>query len=286
MPGVQEIVLTFSCQDSKGIVAAVATLFATLGFNIKESSQFEDVEQRRFFMRTVFECPSGYSLSQVRSLFKPLAEQYSMDWQISDSQVKPRVLIAVSQWGHCLNALLNSWKNGSLPIDIVGVVSNHNVMRDLTEWYQLPFHYLPITPTTKAEQEAQLWQLMQDLQSDFLVLARYMQILSDDLCKKLNGRAINIHHSFLPGFKGAKPYHQAFDRGVKLIGATAHFVTADLDEGPIIEQAVERVSHINSPEDMAEIGRDTEAVVLNRAVRWHAEHRVLLNGSKTVVFSK
>ena len=159
-------------------------------------------------------------------------------------------------------------------------------MRDLTEWYQLPFHYLPITSATKAEQEAQLWQLMQDLQSDFLVLARYMQILSDDLCQKLNGRAINIHHSFLPGFKGAKPYHQAFDRGVKLIGATAHFVTADLDEGPIIEQAVERVSHINSPEDMAEIGRDTEAVVLNRAVRWHAEHRVLLNGSKTVVFSK
>jgi len=286
MSGVQEIVLTFSCQDSKGIVAAVATLFATLGFNIKESSQFEDVDQRRFFMRTLFECPPGYSLSQIRSLFKPLAEQYQMDWQISDNKVKPRVLIAVSQWGHCLNALLNSWKNGSLPIDIVGVVSNHNVMRDLTEWYELPFHYLPISATTKAEQEGQLWQLMQDLQADFLVLARYMQILSDDLCKKLNGRAINIHHSFLPGFKGAKPYHQAFDRGVKLIGATAHFVTADLDEGPIIEQAVERVSHINSPEDMAEIGRDTEAVVLNRAVRWHAEHRVLLNGSKTVVFSK
>ena len=186
MPGVQEIVLTFSCQDSKGIVAAVATLFATLGFNIKESSQFEDVEQRRFFMRTVFECPAGYNLSQIRSLFKPLGEQYKMDWQISDSYVKPRVLIAVSQWGHCLNALLNSWKNGSLPIDIVGVVSNHHVMRDLTEWYQLPFHYLPITPSTKAEQEAQLWQLMQDLQSDFLVLARYMQILSDDLCQKLH----------------------------------------------------------------------------------------------------
>jgi len=286
MSSVKEIVLTFSCQDSKGIVAAVATLFATLGFNIKESSQFEDVEQSRFFMRTVFECPVGYSISQIRSLFKPLGEQYQMNWEISDTQVKPRVLIAVSQWGHCLNALLNSWKNGSLPIDIVGVVSNHNVMRDLTEWYELPFHYLPITAATKAEQEGQLWQLMQDLQSDFLVLARYMQILSDDLCQKLNGRAINIHHSFLPGFKGAKPYHQAFDRGVKLIGATAHFVTADLDEGPIIEQAVERVSHINSPEDMAEIGRDTEAVVLNRAVRWHAEHRVLLNGTKTVVFSK
>lgn len=286
MSGVQEIILTFSCQDSKGIVAAVATLFATLGFNIKESSQFEDVERRRFFMRTVFECPQGYSIEQIRSIFKPLGEQYQMDWDIFDSHCKPRVLIAVSQWGHCLNALLNSWKSGSLPIDIVGVVSNHTVMRDLTEWYELPFHYLPITAATKTEQETQLWQLMQDKQADCLVLARYMQILSDDLCRKLNGRAINIHHSFLPGFKGAKPYHQAFDRGVKLIGATAHFVTADLDEGPIIEQAVERVSHINSPEDMAEIGRDTEAVVLNRAVRWHAEHRVLLNGSKTVVFSK
>jgi len=286
MSGVKEIVLTFSCQDSKGIVAAVATLFATLGFNIKESSQFEDVERQRFFMRTVFECPAGYSLPQIRAIFKSMGDQYQMDWQIFDSHHKPRVLIAVSQWGHCLNALLNSWKNGSLPIEIVGVVSNHTVMRDLTEWYQLPFHYLPITADSKAEQEGQLWQLMQELQADFLVLARYMQILSDDLCQKLNGRAINIHHSFLPGFKGAKPYHQAYDRGVKLIGATAHFVTADLDEGPIIEQSVERVSHINSPEDMAEIGRDTEAVVLNRAVRWHAEHRVLLNGSKTVVFSR
>ncbi len=286
MSGVKEIVLTFSCQDSKGIVAAVATLFAALGFNIKESSQFEDVERKRFFMRTVFECPAGYNLQQIRSIFKSQGDQYQMDWNIFDSECKPRVLIAVSQWGHCLNALLNSWKNGTLPIEIVGVVSNHTVMQNLTEWYELPFYYLPIAANAKAEQEAQLWQLMQDLQSDFLVLARYMQILSDDLCQKLNGRAINIHHSFLPGFKGAKPYHQAFNHGVKLIGATAHFVTADLDEGPIIEQAVERVSHINSPEDMAEIGRDTETVVLNRAVRWHAEHRVLLNGSKTVVFSR
>jgi formyltetrahydrofolate deformylase len=286
MSGVNEIVLTFSCQDSKGIVAAVATLFATLGFNIKESSQFEDVDRRRFFMRTVFECPAGYSLPQIKAIFQPLGEQYTMDWNIFDSDCKPRVLIAVSQWGHCLNSLLNNWKSGSLPIDIVGVVSNHEVMRDLVDWYELPFHYLPVTASNKAAQEAQIWQLMQDTETDYLVLARYMQILSDDLCQKLNGRAINIHHSFLPGFKGAKPYHQAYDRGVKLIGATAHFVTADLDEGPIIEQAVERVSHINSPEDMAEIGRDIEAVVLNRALRWHAEHRVLLNGNKTVVFSR
>lgn len=286
MSGVKEIVLTFSCQDSKGLVAAVATLFATLGFNITESSQFEDTSSNRFFMRTVFECPTGYTLEQIQSLFKSLGEQFQMDWQIFDAHRKPKVLIAVSQWGHCLNAILNSWKNGSLPIDIVGVVSNHMVMRDLTEWYRLPFHYLPITAETKPQQEAQMWNLMQSLQADFLVLARYMQILSDDLSNKLNGRAINIHHSFLPGFKGAKPYHQAFDRGVKLIGATAHFVTADLDEGPIIEQSVERVSHINSPDDMAEIGRDIEAVVLNRAIRWHAEHRVLLNGTKTVVFAR
>ena len=286
MSGVNEIVLTFSCQDSKGIVAAVATLFATLGFNIKESSQFEDVDRRRFFMRTVFECPAGYSLQQIRAIFQPLGEQYKMDWNIFDSDCKPRVLIAVSQWGHCLNSLLNSWKSGTLPIDIVGVVSNHTVMKDLTEWYELPFHYLPVTADTKAEQEAKIWQLIEGQKADCLVLARYMQILSDDLCRKLNGRAINIHHSFLPGFKGAKPYHQAYERGVKLIGATAHFVTADLDEGPIIEQAVERVSHINSPDDMAEIGRDIEAVVLNRALRWHAEHRVLLNGNKTVVFSR
>jgi formyltetrahydrofolate deformylase len=282
----REIVLTLSCKDTKGIVAAVATLFATLGFNIKESSQFEDVQSHHFFMRTVLECPDGYHLEQIRTLFKPMGDQYQMDWAIHDSHKKARVIIAVSQWGHCLNALLNNWKNNSLPVDIVAVVSNHQVMRDLTEWYQLPFHYLPVSATNKLQQEQQIWQLMQDHKVDFLVLARYMQILSDDFCHKLNGRAINIHHSFLPGFKGARPYHQAHDRGVKLIGATAHFVTADLDEGPIIEQAVERVSHTNSPEEMAEIGRDIEAVVLNRAVRWYAEHRVLLNGNKTVVFSR
>ncbi|ROQ20735.1 formyltetrahydrofolate deformylase [Marinimicrobium koreense] len=286
MAGVREVVLTFSCQDAQGLVAAVASLFAQRGFNIRESSQFEDVTQRRFFMRTVFECPQGYELPAIRELFQPVGEKYGMDWAIYDVDCKPKVLIAVSQWGHCLNSLLNNWKNGSLPIDIVGVVSNHEVMRDLTEWYELPFHYLPVTPDTKAEQEAQIWSLIEEHEVECLVLARYMQILSDDLCRKLNGKAINIHHSFLPGFKGAKPYHQAYERGVKLIGATAHFVTADLDEGPIIEQSVERVSHVNLPEEMAEIGRDIEAVVLNRAVRWHAEHRVLLNGSKTVVFAR
>ncbi|UTF61339.1 formyltetrahydrofolate deformylase [Gilvimarinus sp. DA14] len=286
MASVREIVLTFSCQDSLGLVARVASLFAERGFNIRESSQFEDTDKKRFFMRTVFECPADVTLDMVETMFTPVAEQYNMDWQVSDSDCKPKVLIAVSQWGHCLSNLLNSWKVGSLPVDIVGVVSNHEVMRPLTEWYELPFHYLPITPDSKPQQEAAIFELMQSYNADCLVLARYMQILSDDLCRKLEGRAINIHHSFLPGFKGARPYHQAYERGVKLIGATAHFVTADLDEGPIIEQAVERVSHVNSPEEMAEIGRDIEAVVLNRALRWHAEHRVLLNGSKTVVFSR
>lgn len=287
MSNTTDIVLKFSCKDQPGIVAAVANLFALQGFNIRESSQFEDVSAARFFMRTVFESSEGSkSLADVKTSFQPLAERYGMDWDIHDKHVKPKVIIAVSQWGHCLSNILNSWKRGSLPIDIVAVISNHEVMQPLCDWYQVPFHYLPITPETKPEQEAQIMSMMDDLEADFLVLARYMQILSDDLCRQLSGRAINIHHSFLPGFKGAKPYHQAYDRGVKLIGATAHYVTADLDEGPIIEQSVERVSHANMPEELVEIGQDIEAIVLNRAVRWHAQHRVLLNGEKTVVFDR
>lgn len=287
MNAVREVTLTFSCQDKPGIVAAVASLFADQGFNLKASHQFEDVYSGRFFMRSVFECcGSTMALEDVRALFKPVAERFVMDWKLFDSHCKPKVLIAVSQWGHCLNNLLNSWKSGSLPVDIVGVVSNHDTMRELCDWYRVTFHHLPITPDTKPQQEQRLFDLFVESQAELLVLARYMQILSNDLSVKLSGRAINIHHSFLPGFKGAKPYHQAFDRGVKLIGATAHYVTADLDEGPIIEQSVERVSHSHSPEELVEIGRDIEAVVLNRAVRWHAEHRVLLNGAKTVVFDR
>jgi len=287
MSGVTDIVLKFSSPDKPGIVAAVANLFALQGFNIRESSQYEDTHTRRFFMRTVLESVEGpKNLDDVKSAFQAVASRYEMSWELHDKHYKPRLLIAVSQWGHCLNNLLNSYKNGTLPVEIVGVVSNHEDMRSLTEWYGLPYHYLPVSKDTKAEQEAQILQVMQDTQADFLALARYMQILSDGLCDQLEGRAINIHHSFLPGFKGAKPYHQAYDRGVKLIGATAHYVTANLDEGPIIEQAVERVTHANPPEELVEIGRDTEAVVLNRAVRWHAEHRVLLNGNRTVVFTR
>ena len=281
-------VLTLSCPDRHGIVADVTTFLAKNCHNITESSQYEDGLEKRFFMRTEFTPANDRAtdLKTLRNDFSLLAKNDAMEWQLSDLDVKPKVVLAVSRWGHCLNSLLHKWKEGNLPIDVVAVVSNHNDMRDLVEWYNVPYHYLPISKDSKPQQEAQILSVMADTQADFLVLARYMQILSDDLCKKLSGRAINIHHSFLPGFKGAKPYHQAYDRGVKLIGATAHFVTADLDEGPIIEQEVERVSHSNSPEELVEIGHDIENVVLYRAVRWHAEHRVLINGKKTVVFRR
>lgn len=284
---IEQVILKFSCDDQPGIVADVANLFSLQGFNIREAAQFEDVTTKRFFMRTLLESVEGKKpLSAVQNAFQSLADRYGMDWEVHDAQQKMKVVIAVSRWGHCLNNLLNSWKNGTLPVDIVGVVSNHEDMRDITEWYGLPYHYLPVTTETKEEQEAQILQVINDSGAELLILARYMQILSDNMCKQLAGRAINIHHSFLPGFKGAKPYHQAYDRGVKLIGATAHFVTADLDEGPIIEQSVERVSHANSPEELVEIGRDIEAITLQRAVRWYAEQRVLLNGHRTVVFSR
>lgn len=283
----EQLILKFSCQDQPGIVASVASLFSLQGFNIRESSQFEDTHTRQFFMRTVLESVEGpKKMADVKSAFSAVAKRYGMNWEIYDGAYRPRMVVAVSQWGHCLNALLNGWKQGSLPVEITAVVSNHRDMQSLVEWYGLPYHYTPINKDNKSLQEQQMLQLIQDSRADFLVLARYMQILSDDLCQQLAGRAINIHHSFLPGFKGAKPYHQAYDRGVKLIGATAHYVTTELDEGPIIEQAVERVTHSQTPEQLVEIGRDIEAVVLQRAVRWHAEHRVLLNGSKTVVFSR
>jgi formyltetrahydrofolate deformylase len=281
------LILKFSCQDQPGIVASVASLFSLQGFNIRESSQFEDVHTRQFFMRTVLESVEGpKKLSDVRSSFAAVATRYGMNWELHDASYKPRMVVAVSQWGHCLNALLNSWKQGALPVDIVAVVSNHPDMQSLVDWYGVPYYFWPVNKSNKSEQEQQILTLMQQQSADFLVLARYMQILSQTMCRQLAGRAINIHHSFLPGFKGAKPYHQAYDRGVKIIGATAHYVTEDLDEGPIIEQSVERVTHSQTPEQLVEIGRDIEAVVLQRAVRWHAEHRVLLNGHKTVVFSR
>lgn len=283
----EELILKFSCSDRPGIVASVASLFSLQGFNIRESSQFEDVSTRRFFMRTLLESVEGpKNIDDVKSAFQSVAERYKMDWELCDARAKSKIVIAVSQWGHCLNNLLNGWKRGYLPLEIAAVVSNHEEMRGLCEWYGVPYHYMPVTPETKAQQEQAILQVMQDSGAELLVLARYMQILSNQLCTSLAGRAINIHHSFLPGFKGAKPYHQAYERGVKLIGATAHYVTSELDEGPIIEQSVERVNHAHTPEELVEIGRDIEAVVLQRAVRWHTEHRILLNGNKTVVFSR
>lgn len=281
------LILKLSCEDKPGIVAAVANFFSLQGFNIKESSQFEDPYSKRFFMRTVLDsCEGAKSVETVKSAFEAIALRFSMRWKLVDGLTPSRVMIAVSKWSHCLDQLLANYKRGSLPVEIVGVVSNHRTLEALCEWYQVPFHYLPITKDTKPEQEAAMYQLFCENRADFLVLARYMQVLSDDFCKKLDGSAINIHHSFLPGFKGARPYHQAYERGVKLIGATAHFVTADLDEGPIIEQAVERVTHADSAEQMVEMGRDIEAVVLARAVKWVAEQRVLRNGSRTVVFDR
>lgn len=283
----EQLILKFSCQDQPGIVASVANLFSLQGFNIRESSQFEDIHTQKFFMRTVLESVEGpKKLADIEATFSAVAQRYGMTWSIYDGAYKPKIVVAVSQWGHCLNALLNGWKQGALPVDIVAVVSNHDVMRGLVEWYGLPYHYLPVTHETKEDQEQKILNLMQQSNADFLVLARYMQILSDHMCQMLEGRAINIHHSFLPGFKGAKPYHQAYERGVKIIGATAHYVTAELDEGPIIEQSVERVTHSQTPDQLVALGRDIEAVVLQRAVSWHAEHRVLLNGNKTVVFAR
>jgi len=275
------------CPDRKGIVAAVAGFLSERDASIVEAKQFNDHLTRRFYMRAVFTSvgPNFVGVEQLRAQFAKLADGYEMTWQIEDTAQRVRVLIAVSKLGHCLNDLLHRWRSGVLPVDIVGVVSNHEDLRGLVEWHQIPFHHLPVTADTRIEQEAALLELFSRYQADLLVLARYMQILSNDACRTLAGRCINIHHSFLPSFKGARPYHQAYERGVKIIGATAHYVTSDLDEGPIIEQAVERVGHEHTPERFQEIGRDLESIVLARAVRWHAERRILLDGQRSVILS-
>ena len=279
--------LLLVCPDRKGIVAAVAGFLSDHDASIVEAKQFNDQLTRRFYMRAVFTAvgPRFLALAELRAKFAALASNYEMTWQIEDTAQRVRVLIAVSKLDHCLQDLLFRWRSGVLPVDIVGVVSNHPDLRSLVEWHQIPFHHLPVTADTRAQQEAQILELMARHQVDLLVLARYMQILSNESCRALSGRCINIHHSFLPSFKGARPYHQAYARGVKIIGATAHYVTADLDEGPIIEQAVERVGHEHTPERFQEIGRDLEAIVLARAVRWHAERRILLDGQRSVILS-
>ena len=279
--------LLLVCPDRKGIVAAVAGFLSDRDASIVEAKQFNDQLTRRFYMRAVFTSvgPKFVKLEQLRAEFAKLAAGYDMTWQIEDTARRIRVLIAVSKLGHCLNDLLHRWRSGVLPVDIAGVVSNHEDLRGLVEWHQIPFHHLPVTVDTRLTQEAALLELFARYQGDLLVLARYMQILSNDTCRALAGRCINIHHSFLPSFKGARPYTQAYERGVKIIGATAHYVTPDLDEGPIIEQAVERVGHEHTPERFQEIGRDLEAIVLARAVRWHAERRILLDGQRSVILS-
>lgn len=278
-------ILTLSCPDTIGIVHAVSGFLTERGCNIVDSAQFWDRGTGLFFMRVHFDATgSAADPALLREEFAPIGERFAMGWNIHDQSVKPRVLLMVSKLGHCLNDLLYRYGLGALPMEIPAIVSNHRDFYRLAASYDIPFHHLPVTAETKAAQEAKLLALVDDLSVDTIVLARYMQVLSDDLCRKLEGRVINIHHSFLPSFKGAKPYHQAHARGVKLIGATAHYVTADLDEGPIIEQEVARVDHALTPDDLVATGRDIESVVLARAVKYHIERRVLLDGNKTVVF--
>ncbi|WP_030898094.1 formyltetrahydrofolate deformylase [Streptomyces sp. NRRL F-5126] len=282
----EQYVLTLSCPDKQGIVHAVSSYLFMTGCNIEDSRQFGDRDTGLFFMRVHFSADDGAeSVEKLRASFAAIGDAFRMDWEIHRADARTRIVLMVSRFGHCLNDLLFRASIGALPVDIAAVVSNHPDFRDLAGSYGVPFHHVPVTRDTKAEAEQRLLGIVRDEGVELVVLARYMQVISDDLCKQLNGRIINIHHSFLPSFKGAKPYHQAHARGVKLIGATAHYVTAELDEGPIIEQEVERVGHEVTPEQLVALGRDVECQALARAVKWHAEHRILLNGSRTVVFA-
>jgi formyltetrahydrofolate deformylase len=280
----QEYVLALSCPEKPGIVHAVSTYLVQHSANILASQQYGEAPDGRFFMRVHFVVPPGAQISELRSDFARVAEAAQMSWQLHDNSARVRTLVMVSRLGHCLNDLLFRWRTGTLPVNIVAVVSNHPDFGELAFAYNIPFRHIRVTPETKAAAETRLLGLADEFDADLIVLARYMQIIPAGLCEQFEGRMINIHHSFLPSFRGAQPYHQAHARGVKLVGATAHYVTADLDEGPIIEQDVTRVDHAFSPERLAQAGRDVEAQVLARAVTWHAEHRVLLNGDRTVVF--
>jgi formyltetrahydrofolate deformylase len=279
-------VLTTACPDTTGVVAAVAGYLACSNATITEAQHFDDEISVRSFMRTVFH-DNGKGMPSLAEFEQGFATQvaapFGMTWALRDLRQKSRIVVAVSKSGHCLNSMLHRWSTGALPVEIVAVISNHQDMRSLAEWHGVPYHYFPIVDGRRREQEQRIIDLFERVEAETLVLARYMQILSAETCEYFAGRAINIHHSFLPGFKGARPYHQAHARGVKIIGATAHYVTTDLDEGPIIEQAVERVDHTSSPDELALIGSDLESLVLNRAVRWHAERRVFQNDGRTVV---
>jgi formyltetrahydrofolate deformylase len=277
-------VLTLASPDQPGIVAAISACLMSMDCNITDSAQFGDLASGRFFMRVSFSVAAGLGHGTIETAFAPIFQRFKMVAQIRDLEKRPRAVILVSRFGHCLNDLLYRHRIGALPIEIPAIVSNHRDFYQLAASHDIPFHHLPVTAETKARQEGRLLELFEEEGCDFVVLARYMQVLSDEICTKLEGRAINIHHSFLPSFKGAKPYHQAHRRGVKLVGATAHYVTPALDEGPIIEQEAVRVDHAMTSEDLVAAGRDIESLVLARAVKWHAEHRILLNGNRTVVF--
>lgn len=278
-------ILTFRCKDAIGIVAAISSALADSDAFITESSHYGDDSTGLFFMRTAFRAsgPRFATLEDFKLALAPVQQRFDAQLSLFDAQRRMKVMLAVSKHGHCLNHLLHRWHSNELPIEVVGVVSNHDDMRRLVEWYGLPYYHLPVNGD-KPAQESQLFDRFEASGAELMVLARYMQVLSDDLCRRFEGRCINIHHSFLPSFKGAKPYHQAHDRGVKVVGATAHYVTADLDEGPIIEQDTVRVDHALDAEAFVHLGKDVENIVLARAVRWHVEHRVMLNGHRTVVF--
>ncbi|MFB9820695.1 MULTISPECIES: formyltetrahydrofolate deformylase [Arthrobacter] len=276
-------VVTLSCPDRPGIVHAVAGALLEAGCNIADSQQYGSPSTGNFFMRV--EATTSSTQAELSSALAPVAEEFGMKWQINPVGQKVRTLILGSKDAHCLNDLLFQQRTGTLPIEVPAIVSNHRDLEGLAEFYGIPFHHIPVTPDTKPQAEAKLLELIREHGIELTVLARYMQVLSNELCTELNGKAINIHHSFLPSFKGAKPYHQAHARGVKIIGATAHYVTADLDEGPIIEQEVIRVDHARTAEQFVQMGRDVEGRTLAQAVQWHAEHRVLLDGTRTVVFN-
>ena len=276
--------LTVTCPSTRGIVAAIAAFLAEQGCNITDSSQFDDFETGNFFMRVSVMSEKDATLEELRERFAETAKNFKMDYEFHDEAEKMKVIIMVSRFGHCLNDLLYRWRIGALPIDIVAVISNHMDYQKVVVNHDIPFHCIKVTKANKPEAEAEQMRIVRETGAELIVLARYMQILSDEMCTEMSGRIINIHHSFLPSFKGANPYKQAFERGVKLIGATSHYVTADLDEGPIIEQDTVRVTHAQSPEDYVSLGRDVEAQVLARAIHAHIHRRVFLNGNKTVVF--
>jgi len=277
-------VLRVTCPSIRGVTAAITTFLSTRGCNIRDSAQFDDESTNHYFMRITFRCDEGYSLQDLDREFQPLVEQFQMDHEFFDERTKRKVILMVSRFGHCLNDLLYRWGIGALPIDIVGVISNHLDFQKVVEGHGIPYHHIRVTKENKAEAEAEQMRIVRAAGAELIVLARYMQILSDEMCQQMSGRIINIHHSFLPSFKGGSPYKQAFDRGVKLIGATSHFVTADLDEGPIIEQDIVRITHAQSPDDYVSLGRDVESQVLARAIHAYVHGRVFLNDNKTIVF--